>query len=182
MNWLLGLLGSAANIASGYYNSKAEQAQFEANAMVDELNATRAALETNFAEERARKQGRAAVADLSAALAENGLVGASFDKILEDSIKNVSLDALNIRNQGLSEFYNYKNSAAENRFQARQTARMRKANLSMGIGQAAASVLAGLSKYNQQKIGDETLAKIQPGAKVEKDNLFAGGTPWGKVR
>lgn len=155
MDWLTGLIGAVTNTFAGYYDSKAKQSQFEAEAARDDANATRAAIETTFAEEQARKQGRQSIANLSAAMAENGLQGAAFDKILEDSIKNVYFDAMNVRNQGLSEFYNYKNSAAENRFQARNMARTRKSLVSGGIAKSAIYALAGAAKYNQKSLNTQ---------------------------
>lgn len=161
MSWIMGLLGAGAETAAGYYNSKAEQAQHKMDAAVHEINAMRAALEANFAEEAVRRAGRKKVARLSAALAENGLQGASFDKILEQSIQNTSLDALNTRNERLSEFYNYKNAAAQSRFQARQAASARKSATALGLAKAAAYTLYGLNKhYNGQDLADKkTLAK-----------------------
>lgn len=182
MDWLTGLIGAVTNTFAGYYNSKAQQAQYNAQAAQDEANATRAAIETTFAEEQMRKKGRQDIANLTASIAENGLVGAAFDKLVEQSIENAYFDAFNVRNQGLSEFYNYKNSAAENRFQARSSARMRRGAVSMGIAKAGALALAGAAKYNQQKLADDTLGKIKSGAEVEKNNLFAGGIDWGKVK
>ena len=182
MDWLTGLIGAVTNTFAGYYNSKAQQAQYNAQAARDEANATRAAIETTFAEEQMRKKGRQDIANLTASIAENGLIGAAFDKLVEQSIENAYFDAFNVRNQGLSEFYNYKNSAAENRFQARSSARMRRAAVSMGIAKAGALALAGAAKYNQQKLGDDTLGKIKSGADVEKNNLFAGGIDWGKIK
>lgn len=182
MDWLTGLIGAVSNTFAGYYNSKAQQAQYNAQAARDEANATRAAIETTFAEEQMRKKGRQDIANLTASIAENGLIGAAFDKLVEQSIENAYFDAFNVRNQGLSEFYNYKNSAAENRFQARSSARMRRAAVSMGIAKAGALALAGAAKYNQQKLGDDTLGKIKSGKELEKDNIFAGAVDWGKVK
>ena len=181
MDWLTGLIGAVSSTFAGYYNSKAQQAQFEAEAARDEANATRVALETTYAEEQARKQGRQQIANLSAAMAENGLQGASFDKIMEESIKNAYFNAMNVRNQGLSEFYNYKNSAAENRFQARNSARTRRAIVSGGIAKAAIYSLAGAAKYNQSDLGDDTLAKIAPNGDWAVKTV-AGGKDWGSLK
>lgn len=182
MDWLTGLIGAVSNTFAGYYNSKAEQAQYEANAARDEANATRAAIETTFAEEQMRKKGRQDIANLTASIAENGLIGAAFDKLVEQSIENAYFDAFNVRNQGLSEFYNYKNSAAENRFQARSSARMRRAAVSMGIAKAGALALAGAAKYNQQKLGNDTLGKlsVEDGKYIDKVN--AARAQWGDIK
>ena len=183
MDWLTGLMSAVASTFAGYYESKAQQAQYEANAAQDEANATRAAIETTFAEEQARKKARQDIANLTASIAENGLVGAAFDKLVEQSIENAYFDAFNVRNQGLSEFYNYKNSAAENRSQARYTARMRKANTSMGIAKAGAYALAGAAKYNQNSLSaEDAQARAADFEAYKKSDIFKGATDWGKVK
>lgn len=182
MDWLTGLMSAVASTFAGYYESKAQQAQYEANAAQDEANATRAAIETTFAEEQARKKGRQDIANLTASIAENGLVGAAFDKLVEQSIENAYFDAFNVRNQGLSEFYNYKNSAAENRSQARYTAKMRKANTSMGIAKAGVYALAGAAKYNQSDLGDDTLGKLSVEDGKYHDRVNAARAKWGEIK
>ena len=77
-------------------------------------------LETSINEDTARKQHRANLARMSAAQSEAGLEGGTATTSYMDSVRNSEQDVMNLRYQGMSQWQNYKNQAALNRFYGKQ--------------------------------------------------------------
>lgn len=133
------------NMYGAHKQGKAEASMYGFQARQDEENARAVALETSIAEDNLRKQNRKQLGELEARLAENGLSGSTFDRVFSDSASNLEQDALNLRYQGLSQWANYKNSAAMNRYGVT----MAKANARNNVWQAGInSALGALSTYS----------------------------------
>ena len=115
------MAGSAAMAAySAYQGGKAQERAYNAKAEQDENNARQKALETSINEDTARKQQRANLARMSAAQSEAGLDGGTATTAYMDSVRNSEQDVMNLRYQGMSQWQNYKNQAALNRFYGKQ--------------------------------------------------------------
>jgi hypothetical protein len=115
------MAGSAAMAAYSYYKGgKAQERAYNAQAEQDESNARQKALETSINEDTARKQQRGNLARMSAAQSEAGLEGGTATTAYMDSVRNSEQDVMNLRYQGMSQWANYKNQAALNRFYGKQ--------------------------------------------------------------
>lgn len=115
------MAGSAAMAAySSYQGGKATERAYKAQAEQDENNARQKALETSINEDTMRKESRAKLARMSAAQSEAGLDGGTATTSFMSSFRNAEQDAMNLRYQGMSQWANYKNQAALNRFYGRQ--------------------------------------------------------------
>ena len=115
------MAGSAAMAAySSYQGGKAQERAYNAQAEQDEANARQKALETSINEDTARKQQRANLARMSAAQSEAGLDGGTATTAYMSSVRNSEQDVMNLRYQGMSQWANYKNQAALNRFYGKQ--------------------------------------------------------------
>ena len=115
------MAGSAAMAAySACQGGKAQERAYNAQAEQDENNARQKALETSINEDTARKQQRANLARMSAAQSEAGLDGGTATTAYMDSVRNSEQDVMNLRYQGMSQWQNYKNQAALNRFYGKQ--------------------------------------------------------------
>lgn len=110
------LMQGIFNMYGAHKQGKAEAAMYGFQARQDEENARAVALENSIAEDNLRKQNRKQLGELEARQAENGLSGSTFDRVLGNSAANLEQDALNLRYQGLTQWANYKNSAAMNRY------------------------------------------------------------------
>jgi len=116
------LTAASAGLAaySSYKGGKAQERAYNAQAAQDEANARQKALETSLNEDAARKQQRAKLAKMSAAQSEAGLEGGTAATSYMSSVRNAEQDVLNLRYQGMSQWQNYKNQAALNRFYGKQ--------------------------------------------------------------
>ena len=117
-----GLMAASAGLAaySSYQGGKAQERAYQAQAEQDEANARVKALETSINEDTARKQQRANLARMSAAQSEAGLEGGTATTAYMSSFRNAEQDVMNLRYQGMSQWANYKNQAALNRFYGKQ--------------------------------------------------------------
>lgn len=142
------LLSGVMNMYSAHKQGKQQASMYNFQAQQDEENARAQALETSIAEDNLRKQNRKQLGELEARLAENGLSGSTFDRVFSNSASNLEQDALNLRYQGLSQWRNYKNSAAMNRYGAT----MSKANARQQVWQhginTAVNMLGSYALYN----------------------------------
>lgn len=118
----LGLTAAAAGMSaySSYQSGKATERAYKAQAEQDENNARQKALETSINEDTIRKESRAKLARMSAAQSEAGLDGGTATTSFMSSFRNAEQDAMNLRYQGMSQWANYKNQAALNRFYGKQ--------------------------------------------------------------
>lgn len=118
----LGLTAAAAGMSaySSYQSGKATERAYKAQAEQDEANARQKALETSINEDTMRKESREKLARMSAAQSEAGLDGGTATTAYMSSFRNAEQDAMNLRYQGMSQWANYKNQAALNRFYGRQ--------------------------------------------------------------
>ena len=118
----LGLTAAAAGMSaySSYQGGKAQEMAYKAQAEQDENNARQKALETSINEDTMRKESRAKLARMSAAQSEAGLDGGTATTSFMSSFRNAEQDAMNLRYQGMSQWQNYKNQAALNRFYGKQ--------------------------------------------------------------
>lgn len=115
------MAGSAAMAAySSYKGGKAQEKAYNAQAQQDEANARQKALETSINEDTMRREGREKLARMSAAQSEAGLEGGTAETSYMSSVRNAEQDAMNLRYQGMSQWANYKNQAALNRFYGKQ--------------------------------------------------------------
>ena len=123
VQWVeLGLTAAAAGMSaySSYQSGKATERAYKAQAEQDENNARQKALETSINEDTMRKENRAKLARMSAAQSEAGLDGGTATTSFMSSFRNAEQDAMNLRYQGMSQWQNYKNQAALNRFYGKQ--------------------------------------------------------------
>lgn len=151
-----GLLGSQflsgiMNMYGLHKQGKAEAAAYKFQAAQDEENARAQALETSLAEDNLRKQNRKQLGELEARLAENGLSGSTFDRVFTDSANNLEQDALNLRYQGQSQWRNFKNSAAMNRYGATMSGVNARANIWQTGVNTAFTMLGTAAMYNATK-------------------------------
>ena len=118
----LGLTAAAAGMSaySSYQGGKAQERAYKAQAEQDENNARQKSLETSINEDTMRKESRAKLARMSAAQSEAGLDGGTATTSFMSSFRNAEQDAMNLRYQGMSQWANYKNQAALNRFYGKQ--------------------------------------------------------------
>lgn len=110
------ILSGVMNMYGAYSQGKQDARAYKFQADQDEQNARAQAAETAIAEDSLRKQNRKQLAELDARMAESGLSGSTFDRVFTDSQNNLEQDALNLRYQGQSQWSQYKNSAAMNRY------------------------------------------------------------------
>ena len=111
-------VSAAAAGVSAYQTGKAQKKAYQAQAEQDEANARQKALETSINEDTARRQGRAKLANMLAAQGEAGLEGGTATTSYMSGFRNVEQDVMNLRYQGMSQWANYKNQAALNRWNA----------------------------------------------------------------
>lgn len=118
----IALTGLAAGMSaySSYQSGKATERAYNAQADQDEANARAKALETSINEDTMRKASREKLARMSAAQSEAGLDGGTATTAYMSSFTNAEQDAMNLRYQGMSQWQNYKNQAALNRFYGKQ--------------------------------------------------------------
>lgn len=158
------MAGSAAMAAySSYKGGKAQERAYNAQAEQDEANARQKALETSINEDTARKQQRANLARMSAAQSEAGLDGGTATTAYMSSFRNAEQDVMNLRYQGMSQWANYKNQAALNRFYGRQAFKQ---------GQLGAWT-AGLSGLAQ--MGSTVASNYTPASGQTAGNTLSGG-------
>lgn len=149
-------LQTILNISGQHQQGKAEAAAYKYQAAQDDRNAEALAVETAMQENTMRRQNRQKLSQLSAALAENGLSGGTFDRLFDDSAKNLEQDVLNMRYKGLSAMQNYKNSAALNRIYASAARGNAKTNMWASAANGAASMLGTYVMYNSAKLNNNT--------------------------
>lgn len=133
---------NTVNAVGVYQAGKEEAAGYKYAAAQDEYNARLQAKETAAQEDTLRRQNRAQLAAVSAAMAEGGLAGGVFDKIYVSSARNLEQDAQNARYQGISQWANLKNSAQMNRFYAQQAKKNARFNALLTLHGGAAQTLA----------------------------------------
>lgn len=155
------LLSGIMNMYSAHKQGKQQSSMYQFQAQQDEENARATAMETAIAEDNLRKQNRKQLGELEARLAENGLSGSTFDRIFSSSAANLEQDALNLRYQGLSQWRNYKNSAAMNRYGIT----MSKANARQNMWQqginTAVSMMGSYALYNAGNAASKGTAGTQ---------------------
>lgn len=135
-------VATAAQMAGTYQQGKAQARAYEVQAGIDEINARNKAMETSINEDTLRRQNRQRLAQIAGTQSENGLVGGTALNSYMVSMKNAEQDALNLRYSGMSQWQNYKNSAAFNRAYARTTRRNALNSMFMQGLSGAASILA----------------------------------------
>ena len=149
-------LQTILNISGQHQQGKAEAAAYKYQAAQDDRTAEALAVETAMQENTMRRQNRQKLGQLSAALAENGLSGGTFDRLFDVSASNLEQDVLNAHYQGMSAMQNYKNSAALNRVYASAARSNAKANMWASAANGAASMLGTYVMYNSTKLNNNT--------------------------
>ena len=153
---------AAAAGVSAYQTGKAQKKAYQAQAEQDEANARQKALETSINEDTARRQGRAKLANMLAAQGEAGLEGGTATTSYMSSFRNVEQDVMNLRYQGMSQWANYKNQAALNRFYGKQAYRQ-------GVMGLATAGLSGMAKA-----GSTAAANYTPNTPNTTGNTLGG--------
>lgn len=133
---------NTVNAVGVYQAGKEKAAGYKYAAAQDEYNARLQAKETAAQEDALRRQNRARLASVGAAMAEGGLSGGVFDKIYVSSARNLEQDAQNVRYQGMSQWANLKNSAQMNRFYAQQAKKNARFNTLLTLHGGAADALS----------------------------------------
>lgn len=147
MSFVFQAVGNTASALGTYKAGQEQAASYKYAAAQDEYNARLQAKESAAAEDAARRQNRQHLASLSAAMAENGLSGGSFDRIYAAGARNLEQDAQNLRYQGMSQWAGLKNSAAMNRFNAQQAKRNARFNTLLSLHGGAAQTLSSAANY-----------------------------------
>jgi len=133
---------TAAQVLSTLQQGKAQERAYNLQAGIDEINAKNQAIETSMNEDTLRKQNRQKLAKIATAQGEAGLVGGTATNSYMQSAINAEQDALNLRYAGMSQWQNYKNSAAFNRAYAKTSRSNAKTSALMQGLAGAAQVLA----------------------------------------
>lgn len=149
------MAGQAASTAADMWEahgqgaSKAASSKF--SALQDELNAQRTAQELSATQQTLRRKNRAELSSLAAAQAQNGLSGGVFDRIYVNSARNLEQDAANSMYQGLSQWAQYKNSAAMNRLNAQTAKSNARLNMWSSAISGASSLLGMGADYSASR-------------------------------
>ena len=187
-----GLVAASAGLAaySAYQGGKAQERAYNAQAEQDEANARAKALETSINEDALRKERRAKLARMSAAQGEAGLEGGTATGAYMSSFINAEQDAMNLRYQGMSQWANYKNQAALNRFYGKQAFKQGQIGAwTAGLGGLAQMGSLYAMNYTPQSLPETTklsgttgkyLATASPSElRGYRGGIFANGIPWG---
>lgn len=145
-------IGAIAGAFGALSQGKSQASAYKAQSYIDEANAKRAAMDASYNEDVQRRQMYSQLADMRGAMAEKGLDSGSFDKLYEQSADNGLADVYAVRQQGLSEWQNYKLSASQNRLFARQAIQTGKANAWGNVAKGAADLLATKAMYSGNKL------------------------------
>lgn len=153
---------------SSYNGGKATERAYEAQAAQDEANARAKALETSINEDTLRREKRQELARMLAAQGEAGLEGGTATGAYMSSFRNAEQDAMNLRYQGMSQWANYKNQAALNRFYGKQAFKQGQMGRWVALGKTAAS-MATMGMMSG-------LGAVTTAAQTTGNSLAAGGS------
>ena len=175
------LMQGIFNMYGAHKQGKAEAAMYGFQARQDEENSRAVALENSIAEDNLRKQNRKQLGELEARQAENGLSGSTFDRVLGNSAANLEQDALNLRYQGLTQWANYKNSAAMNRYGATMSRANARTNVwAQGLN-TAVSMLGTYAMYGANKsLSDKMQRKLDINNYYNSDLYKGASIHWGR--
>ena len=175
------LMQGIFNMYGAHKQGKADASMYGFQARQDEENARAVALENAIAEDSLRKQNRKQLGELEARQAENGLSGSTFDRVLGSSAANLEQDALNLRYQGLTQWANYKNSAAMNRYGATMSRANARTNVwAQGLN-TAVSMLGTYAMYGANKSLADKMQRKQDINNYYNSDLNKGASiHWGR--
>lgn len=175
------LMQGIFNMYGAHKQGKADASMYGFQARQDEENARAVALENAIAEDSLRKQNRKQLGELEARQAENGLSGSTFDRVLGSSAANLEQDALNLRYQGLTQWANYKNSAAMNRYGATMSRANARTNVwAQGLN-TAVSMLGTYAMYGANKSLADKMQRKQDINNYYNSDLYKGASiHWGR--
>lgn len=175
------LMQGIFNMYGAHKQGKADASMYGFQARQDEENARAVALENAIAEDNLRKQNRKQLGELEARQAENGLSGSTFDRVLGNSAANLEQDALNLRYQGLTQWANYKNSAAMNRYGVTMSKANARTNVwAQGLN-TAVSMLGTSAMYGANKSLADKMQRQQDINNYYNSDLYKGASiHWGR--
>lgn len=175
------LMQGIFNMYGAHKQGKADASMYGFQARQDEENARAVALENAIAEDSLRKQNRKQLGELEARQAENGLSGSTFNRVLGSSAANLEQDALNLRYQGLTQWANYKNSAAMNRYGATMSRANARTNVwAQGLN-TAVSMLGTYAMYGANKSLADKMQRKQDINNYYNSDLYKGASiHWGR--
>lgn len=130
------------NMVNAYQQGKAQKKALNRQAEIDGQNAASTALQTSINSDALRSQKRAELAEQRAAMGQAGLDGGTAEGIYMQGFKNTLQDAASYDYNGLTQWANYKNQAALNRYNAKQAFKAGQYGMITGGISGAAKTLA----------------------------------------